>query len=458
MGKFEESWKEVFEDIEISPTDSLWENIDRDLTLAEGVTMKRSILLYQRIAAAAVMFALLVGALGIYRFQVTPQLASRHTLENKLPAGEPEIKVGGQKDSLTFLKPENRAKAVPGEKKESGRDNRVAWTAQTPNKSPDAHKNKPGKGNKIILKEARTVADPGFQGQPKETTIATLDKETFNYELQALPELSVLPVPEIKGGPVFAEIFRKLPAIPGAFMERRERKVNHEQLWASVTAAAGSFSSISNSSSGYGYASMGQVGSSSNSSSPVGTSVSYGMLAGTRITRRVVLQSGIQYTNQSINATSNINSPKSLAAVANSMPNQTTPTTSYSTTSAYAITSANEFVSVPLQAGYLFIDQKMGLQLNSGVSTDFFIRNTLSDPSGQRQSYSQSAGQDSPYRSVNFSGLLSSEVSYRMGSRYRVSVVPGVRYSFNPMLKSTSGGSGNPLAWDVGFRFRYIFR
>src|SRR5882672_3377443 len=204
MGKFEESWKEVFEDIEISPTDSLWENIDRDLTLAEGVTMKRSILLYQRIAAAAVMFALLVGALGIYRFQVTPQLASRHTLENKLPAGEPEIKVGDQKDSLTFLKPENRAKAVPGEKKESGRDNRVAWTAQTPNKSQDAHKHKPGKGNKIISNQAK-APDPGFK--QNKSTIAALDKEISEYELQAIPELSAFPLPEIKEGPVLVEIF-----------------------------------------------------------------------------------------------------------------------------------------------------------------------------------------------------------------------------------------------------------
>ncbi len=134
------------------------------------------------------------------------------------------------------------------------------------------------------------------------------------------------------------------------------------------------------------------------------------------------------------------------------------PSINYSTTTPYNITSENEFVSVPVQAGYLFIDRKMGLQLNSGVSTDFFIRNTLSDPSGQRQSYSQSAGQDSPYRSVTFSGLLNSEVSYKLSNRYRVAVVPGFRYSFSPVLKSTSGSSGNPFVWDVGFRFRYIFK
>jgi hypothetical protein len=168
------------------------------------------------------------------------------------------------------------------------------------------------------------------------------------------------------------------------------------------------------------------------------------------------VQSGVQYINQSIGSVSNINSSGSLDAVAQFA--GSSPSLNYNTTTPYNITSVNEFVSVPVQAGYLFIDRKVGLQLNSGVSTDFFIRNTLSDPSGQRQSYSQSAGQDSPYRSVNFSGLLSGEVSYKLGNRYRVSLVPGFHYSFNPVLKSASGSSGNPFVWDVGFRFRYIIK
>src|SRR5258708_38918494 len=131
MGKFEEHWKDIFEDVEISPSDSVWANIDRDLALAEGVTMKRSMLLYQRIAAAAVMFAFLVGTLGIYRWQGKEQLASRQTVENKLPAG-PEKKVGDQKDSSAFFEPENTAQPVPGGKMASG-DNPVASIAQTSN-------------------------------------------------------------------------------------------------------------------------------------------------------------------------------------------------------------------------------------------------------------------------------------------------------------------------------------
>jgi hypothetical protein len=289
----------------------------------------------------------------------------------------------------------------------------------------------------------------------------TNDNKKFNSDQNTeiaffdLGELELLPIPEIREGPKMVEIVRKLPAIPGAFMVHREKKTVHEQVWASVTASTGSYNPNTNSYSNY---SASQMNSGSNSSSPaVGSSYSYGMLAGMRVGKRVVLQSGIQYLNQSINATSNISSPTSLNQVAYSLAG-TSPISNYSTTNPYTINSTNEFVSVPVQAGYLFVDRKMGLQLNTGVSSEFFLRNTLSDPSGQRQSYSQSAGQDSPYRSVNFSGLLNSEVSYKIGNRYRVSVVPGFHYSFNPVLKSPYNSSGNPFVWDVGFRFRYVLR
>src|SRR5690349_1013079 len=86
MGKFEQSWREAFEGAEFAPADSVWININRDLAAAEGETMKKRIVLYQRIAAASVLFALLIGAFGIYRWNESDdQLAQNKSLENSLP-------------------------------------------------------------------------------------------------------------------------------------------------------------------------------------------------------------------------------------------------------------------------------------------------------------------------------------------------------------------------------------
>jgi len=463
MGKFEQSWKEVFEGTELSPTDSVWANINRDLTAAEGETMKKRIVLYQRIAAASVLFALLIGSFGVYRWREdNSQVAQNKIFEKSLPSlSERDILDEKNHPANSTLTDKDKLSLV-NKRIESNKEIASAKSTSILN----SNSAKLNLKNSAITKSDRSLNEKSTRQNLNQHIASgneSADNKKFNSSLREksaeiafvdLGELELLPIPKIKEGPKMVEIIRILPAIPGVFMVHNEKKTVHEQVWASVTAAAGSYNPNTSSYSNY---SASQSNSGSSSSPVVGSSYSFGMLAGVRVARRVVLQSGIQYLNQSINSTSNISSPNSLDQVASLFATKSS-SSSNSTTNPYAINSANEFVSVPVQAGYLFIDRKMGLQLNTGVSTEFFLRNTLSDPSGQRQSYSQTAGQDSPYRSVNFSGLLSSEVSYKVSNRYRISVVPGFHYSFNPVLKSPYNSSGNPFVWDVGFRFRYIFK
>lgn len=470
--KFEEEWRDAFEGAEVTPSNAVWTGIDLELANAESSSMKKRVVFYQRLAAAAVLFALLVGGFGVYRWNENEKLVADKNNER-----------GKATENKAFNKEEKKTIADLTENKNSGNDN--------PSISSSLEKEQPGQPQQVskegaknsfsnpkqktaesfantkkesadLLPSNNAAIDP-LQIQPTQTVVSAnlidrteteLKKENHStVALAAIPEAGTLPIVEIDGEPVREELVRKLPAIPGAFMiEPRSEKINHEHLWASVTAASGSFSTLATSNSLYGSSSF-QSASSGNVNT--GSSYSYGMLAGMRVSNRIVVQSGVQYSNLSSGTTTNINAPNSLSSVANYAYNSTAMA---NTTSPYAITSANEFVSVPVQAGYLFLDRKVGLQLNSGISTDFFIRNTLTDPTGQRQSYSQGSGQDSPYRAVNFSGLMSSEVSYKLGRHYRLSVVPGVRYSFAPILKSTSPATGNNMVWDIGFRFRYIFK
>jgi hypothetical protein len=105
----------------------------------------------------------------------------------------------------------------------------------------------------------------------------------------------------------------------------------------------------------------------------------------------------------------------------------------------------------------MVVNKKFGLQLNSGVATDMFIRNTLTDKSGQLSSFSESAGSDSPYSTFSWSALGGTELSYKVGTQYRISVTPGFRYALSPMLKSNAEAT-NPFMWELGFRFRYILK
>src|SRR5438105_462710 len=102
--------------------------------------------------------------------------------------------------------------------------------------------------------------------------------------------------------------------IPIPVITMRLRK----NLMRPVARQSHSYNPNANSYSSYNYATASQLASSSSSSSSsTGTSYSFGALAGMRLTKKLVIQSGVQYMNQSIGSESNINAPVSLDAVAN---------------------------------------------------------------------------------------------------------------------------------------------
>ena len=486
--KFEGSWKSAFDEAEVNPSDKVWTNIELDLEKAKGGDLKRRLLFYQMLAAASVVFAMAIGGIGYYYGFRTTETSGNLALENTSPGNEqastyPDGRDEQNSQSSTTnndpsnitdnAAPDERSNAVTGQsgnrmpsESESRLNEQPLLSRPVADSRPTTRRNS---SDNIALLAAQSGAQrselPLSIKEREMTPLYTPRKVYLNFEHQ---EETVDPVVTM-----LALLEQREKEVQDARDRKKDEKNDGENLWTSVGFAAGAFNTMQASAAG----SPPSPGSAFAVAAPIvdqeakasGYSYSMGINMGTRLSDRWVLQGGVNYlthaseyvaNNMVMEAGDNYSQQKFHAASTTELmsadPNDLSSKLVYS--APYSVSNSMRYLSIPMQAGYLLVDRIFGLQLNAGLATDLFLQNTISAESDHLAKTSQSAGSDSPYRSVNLSGLLGTEVSYRFGERYRVSVNPGIRYPFNTIYKSELGVESAPLTFDVGLRFRYIFK
>ncbi len=465
--KFENAWRDALAGAEQSPSENVWMGIDSKLTVAEGGTMKRRVIFYQRLAAASILFAVVFGSLTAYYIN-----------ENNSQTGDDRLAEGtlnnGQLINGQLADDKAAENQLVNEQLADDRlanDNKdVTRNSTGTNEQTDLTKKK-NNSNITIQKQSVLLADNN-EGAGDEPDITPNE---LRYRHQNFASLSSkdIPSPEVSvsGKVEEVSIKRKLPAMPASMMadSRKDKKSEKENFWASIGASTGNYSPQGNFNQSQVMAAQGSFSnmvsnsnySGTTSSPSKGTAYSVGVNVARKVSDRWIVLGGLSYLNQAAGYTTNLasissnNTPSVYSADYASQ--QSNSSRAVTLTSPYEINSVNEFVSVPVQAGYLVVNRKVGFQVNSGVATDIFLQNTLTDKSGQLNKLTENGGSDSPYNSFSWSAIIGSELSYKLGDQYRVSLVPGLRYSLSPVLKSNSITS-NPMVWDLGFRFRYIFK
>jgi hypothetical protein len=449
--KFEESWKKSFEGAEVDPPASIWSAIELDLVRGESDLMKKQVLIYKWLAAASVFLVVFLG--GIFYYAGKTEGQQPLSIHEEVPEGSSTAHGGNKQiqdntQDATIARgnveseqsAKGRMKILASQK--AGETNRKANVVQTEKTEPQ-----------VLQKEQAGTAKNGMSPISRSEAVASVSSiEEILAVVHGKMELPRL----------------VLPAMPAAFMSSSKKKKSSEEVWASVGFSAGSYNPRSGQTS-QAFSSTGSPQDALKASylndvgysdrSKLGSAYSAGFAMSKRVFNRWVLQSGVNYLNQNIGYTSNYvsispgNQSRAFLPEYADLANQ-----SVTITTPYEINSAIEVISLPFQTGYLIVDRKIGWQLNTGVAADFFVRNTLTDASGRTDRLSQRAGEKSPYRTMSWAGLLGTELSYKVASHYRISVVPSMRYSVNSVLKTNSGPASNPLVMDIGLRFRYIFK
>lgn len=514
--KFEDTFKEAFDGAEVSPSENVWTNIELDLEKADGGKIRRRLLFYKLLAAASIAFALAIVGIGSYVINekdrnLSDRLAAtssdpKSNVSGKDQSGKDQLNKeqlnndqlnddqlnkdqlnadnGNQSESATLSTPETSRNNKKETKNQAAETDNLdkADVNQKPLSDVRSSQNKTGiasgdQSQRILIDPAKNniPENSGDQVLPRATQ---RDNPSFDLTGGNLPIFYSPRQPELK--------FHNAKPDPGmillaklaeeerqyAELDKKEKKDKSEKLWTSVGFAAGGFSAVNPSVSPNAAASNSFLASSSSSvpdkqANASGVAYSFGVSVGTKLSKRWVLQGGVNYLSQSSDYTAtNVVAAENFSTLKAESINELDKlpqmaeaydATKLAPTVPYSVNNNLQFFSLPVQAGYLLVNRKFGLQLNAGVSTDLFLQNTITPEGGSLDKTTQGRGGDSPYRSVNFSGLMGTELSYRIGQRYRIALNPGIRYPFNSVFKSDVGIESTPLTFDVGLRFRYIF-
>jgi len=473
--KFEDSFQEAFKEAEIAPSNSVWTNVELDIEKASGGDMKRRLLFFQLLAAASMVFAL--GISGVYYLN-TKASYDKPLAQQKLVAPNNESADSGINESVSDLSSESSSLAAGDEMFTNNNKivNGVQDGADAKMNSKSENSFSTAKGNSALVESKRAAGvssglllsnSDALLSQSGEVSTGSVNgRRNSNFQVAGLEEtIRRRPLPRL------IEVHQPKIALPPkvepdpgmvllARLEDDVRRLNQnetpklkEKIWTSFGVGAGSYNPQS-SLSGTSPAIKSLGGPSPSSSDPTaGTSYSVGLSLAGKLSRRVVLQGGVSYLTQNAEFTS------SAAVGKNASLNEFAVNRDESiATSPYKVNSNLQYLSVPLQAGYIIIDRSFGVQLNGGVSTDLFLQNTLTPQNGNLDQSTQGSGSDSPYRTVNFSGLVGTEFSYKVGDHYRIAVNPGLRYALNSIYKAEVDTQMSPMTFDVSLRFRYIFK
>jgi hypothetical protein len=427
--KFEDSIRQAFSKAEYPPSDQVWTGIELELEKANLNITRKKLRMMQWLAAASLVLA--AGSSVLY-FLASPKGAPN-------PPATAQVSVLPPAVSPLPRAIEPSAK-IPHTREHGSED----LTFNKPLKSSHYQQDNEVRKSFTLLPTA-----PAMKPAEQEVYHRTV---TFNpYQHLLGSHLLDIKKPDL---PVREAVLPTHVAQSEVHPVERHAK-RKEGFWAAVDVGAGTFNpNVSHAPQGLQV--MRTVSAAPLPESSAGYSYSAGAQAGFRLSRHVVLQGGLLYLQQQATYGSSTVQQQQSAYTA-SLNELATRADNLVVTAPYLVESTLQFVSLPVQAGYVLVDRSFALTLNGGVAADFFLQNTLTPSVPGLARSVITAGENSPYRSVLVNGMVSTELSYRAGKHYRIAIAPGMRYALQSVYRPDVHTDLSPITYQVAFRVKYHF-
>lgn len=430
---WENSWKSAFEGKSVTPPAGAWENIEKELEEKKST----------RIAPIWWSAAAAVGLLAISFIVVDNNFVSDLSSGQEISSQEKtdvtnKEKPGTSDDNFDDSQQGNSALSFNEEEEEKE-------TVADPG-AGDEDKSKVSSGNDSKPEDLQLLIAANGKAEVTEG-INILEREPVEVEfLAGLPavvfEHKISEIPELWGVPVYSN----------------SRKIREKGWYAGVDLAKGSSGADNGFSSGdQDFATPNsQLRSSYFSDSESGSTITYGLSVGKKISKRIILESGVNYRRIESSSVSNIayNSGGSRSVFNNN--------TAYSndgsleSTSFYEMENVHQFISIPLKAGYLILDKKWKMSVNTGVAGDYFFKTSTHDTSGNFSSYETKPSRSDNWNSLSVSVLGEVNITRQIGEHYILSLTPQLRQALSDFSNSDRQEL-KPAIIQLGMQLQYKF-
>lgn len=474
---FESIWAERFAEAEAAPAAHVWKNISGELANRQVGSYKRRVFYYQWAAAASLFIALVLGALY---FTTGPtgknndQIVEAPVVVEKNPSStamtqpteefnhtrntNPIASIGPTNESLMSNEDQRGTTAASDKLLSDGSTERSVITELPID-------------NSILLTEIPQENEQSKDLAIEPSTIINSQDDLLFLSHQIAKSTGAQWLAEATAVP---EIIYGVPIYGNAHQEKDEK--NNQSLWAGLNLGSGNFdpnygppsgsldesSLVAQDARGIDRITNTNAGLPLREESNSGPSIAVGIDVGKSVGKRWVLQSGLTYGRYRVNSNTNlVFSSANQKAVPLSFQNREALFSEEEVTvisESVEVDNNFQLLSIPVKAGFVLIDKKFNVLLNTGLAGDIYLGNNLNATGEEFASYSIDPGTDSPYRRLHLNGLTSVQLGYQIQDNYYLSIEPSFRKAISDFAKAGNNFSSRPSNLGLVVGFRYLFR
>ena len=470
--ELDRKWEEAFKDSEMTPSEGVWDKIDSTLSKEEAGYFRKRAFLYKLLAAASIAFALGVGIFSInYYLDYNPEQV---TLQNN-----------EENENLNILDNDQNLTLIDGNENSGQKttDNQILNEKEIYPESIILTQASP---REVKSKGSVPMAIVPLNSETNDDAENNIDSD-FARKFLGLHELVPQGVKLSSREDMIYEIdhIYLIPMMPKG-SSKRKKEIETGLFLAGLDFSTGvfdpnfqqgnsTFSSSANSAFGARVESVNDqlvsfntankdfllVRSAGMETEPE-IAYSYGANVGFKLTRRIVVQTGIGYkkANTTMTTTGYIEesgSDTKIPIVA-SYQYQLEGLSSVERISETNLNSQYEFASIPLRAGYVFLDKKFNITLMAGISSEIFLNNQIVDNSDFLETLTNSSGYGSPYKNVYFNGSLGTMLGYSFAKNYVITLEPNYRFAVNSFTRDDFYLNSYPSSFMLSFGIAYNFK